>query len=188
MFEFKLKTAVLVGMLTFFLQSAALAQQSKGLNRIIRFDEHVSAGFFGVIVNDFSKATIVTREFDKLSKQLDDRDELMAFLEKLKQEENVLGIAVFLNQRYPEKKLIPITNGFPMADTCTIPLDLFVAGKKQTINVSSRTFGQILYGHWQCELGLVKELPDAKQIENPNKNEKRSKESAGGRETNQSNN
>ncbi len=103
MFKFKLKTAVLVGMLTFFFHSTTLAQQSKGLNRIIRFDEHVSAGFFGVIVNDFSKATVVPKEFDKLSKQLEDRDELMAFLEKLEQEENVLGIAVFLNQRYREK-------------------------------------------------------------------------------------
>ncbi len=144
---YKVVCVVLIFAFVFFSGQLAKGQEdSRGLNYSIDTEgDAVDVGTLGFLIMDFANAKLDKNVYRELDESLADRDKLKELVERSKNGNDVLGVAIFLNQRFPEKKFVPISNWVSVADLTTIPIDLFADGKKLTTAISSETFGEILY-------------------------------------------
>lgn len=106
----------------------------------------------GPLVTDFTALKVQQEKFEELSKQTENHDSLLKLLNRLKQSEDAVGVAAFLNQRYPEKSFNPITLPFSVKHPSKIPVDLLVSEKKEIVHVTPECFGKICYAYWSREL------------------------------------
>jgi len=138
--------------------SQLVGQVERALNGTIQLENDVVTGsLFGLQIVDFPSATIKDRFFDELATEMEDKDKAKKLLNRFMNNEDCIGLAIFLNQKYPEKKFAPISLPILIAESFEIPIDFWSGGGKFTHVVRCEQFGIILYEYWIDILDLAED-------------------------------
>ncbi len=145
-----------IGMIAFEYWTQALTLNELSLNESLQLDGKPIFSDSEVIrIEKFSSLSLDETQIAKLNLQASDKETLKLQLKKFKNSNDVLGLAVFLNSRFPRSSFSPISREFSIGSNSNrVPVDFAVGGEVRTVELSLSTFGRIMFDYWAGTLWL----------------------------------